>query len=198
MRPISCLFALLFLPGCPVANDAEEEIDPRKEGSVWVNVDTTMGAMVFEIDLLAAPISGENFLSYVDEGFFDGRDGLDAVGFHRVVSGFVVQGGGYTEAGAAKETHGPIVLESENGLLNVRGSLAMARLPEADTATSQFYVNLVDNVDLDYKNERNPGYAVFGSVVDGMDVVDAIAAVEVNPDTSVPLKPVMITACERD
>ena len=132
---------------------------------------TAKGSITVELDPALAPISTNNFLSYVSKGFY--RSTL----FHRVIPNFVVQGGGYT-TGMVKKTDqsAPIVLESNKGLSNVRGSLAMARTNLPNSATSEFYINLVDNLSLDYKNAANPGYAVFGKVVQGLDVVDAIAA----------------------
>jgi cyclophilin family peptidyl-prolyl cis-trans isomerase len=136
-----------------------------------VTLVTSKGTMTLELDPTKAPISTNNFLSYVASGFY--KDTL----FHRVISGFVVQGGGYT-TGMVKRvaTAGPIELESNKGLSNLRGTLAMARTNVSNSATSEFFVNLVDNLALDYKNAANPGYAVFGTVVQGMEVVDAIAA----------------------
>ena len=132
---------------------------------------TAKGSITLELDPTLAPISTNNFLGYVNKGFY--RSTL----FHRVIPNFVIQGGGYT-AGLVKQTgqSAPIELESNKGLSNVRGSLAMARTYLPNSATSEFYINLVNNVSLDYKNAANPGYAVFGKVVQGMDVVDAIAA----------------------
>jgi cyclophilin family peptidyl-prolyl cis-trans isomerase len=132
---------------------------------------TAKGSITVELDPTLTPISTNNFLSYVNKGFY--RDTL----FHRVIPNFVVQGGGYTK-GLVKKTEqsAPIELESNKGLSNVRGSLAMARTNLPNSATSEFYINLVNNVSLDYKNAANPGYAVFGKVVQGMDVVEAIAA----------------------
>ena len=136
-----------------------------------VTLVTSKGTMTLELDPTKAPISTNNFLSYVASGFY--KDTL----FHRVISGFVVQGGGYT-AGMVKRTAtaGTIDLESNKGLSNLRGTLAMARTNVPNSATSEFFVNLVDNLALDYKNAASPGYAVFGTVVQGMEVVDAIAA----------------------
>jgi peptidyl-prolyl cis-trans isomerase A (cyclophilin A) len=136
-----------------------------------VTLVTSKGTITLELDPTKAPISTNNFLSYVASGFY--KDTL----FHRVISGFVVQGGGYT-TGMVKRTAtaGPIELESNKGLSNLRGTLAMARTNVPNSATSEFFVNLVDNLALDYKNAANPGYAVFGTVVQGMEVVDAIAA----------------------
>lgn len=132
---------------------------------------TAKGSITVELDPALAPISTNNFLSYVSKGFY--RDTL----FHRVIPNFVVQGGGYTTGMVKKsDQSAPIALESNKGLSNVRGSLAMARTNLPNSATSEFYINLVDNLSLDYKNAANPGYAVFGKVVQGLDVVDAIAA----------------------
>jgi cyclophilin family peptidyl-prolyl cis-trans isomerase len=132
---------------------------------------TGKGSMTLELDPTLAPISTNNFLSYVNKGFY--RNTL----FHRIIPNFVIQGGGYT-AGILKKTEqsAPIELESNKGLSNVRGSFAMARTNLPNSATSEFYINLVDNLSLDYKNAANPGYAVFGKVIQGMDVADAIAA----------------------
>jgi cyclophilin family peptidyl-prolyl cis-trans isomerase len=135
-----------------------------------VTLFTTKGPITLELDPAKAPISTNNFLAYVGSGFY--KDTL----FHRVISGFVVQGGGFT-TGLIKRTASaaPIDLETNKGLSNLRGTLAMARTNVPNSATSEFYINLVDNLSLDYKNAANPGYAVFGKVVQGMEVVDAIA-----------------------
>lgn len=135
-----------------------------------VQLSTSQGNITLELDPLKAPLSVNNFLSYVRSGFYA------STLFHRVIDGFVVQGGGFTSGMALKSgLSAPIALESNNGLLNLRGTVAMARTAAADSATSQFFVNLVDNASLDYKDAANPGYAVFGKVVAGLDVVDAIA-----------------------
>lgn len=131
---------------------------------------TTMGEFVIELEPNLAPKTVSNFLRYVRDDFYVGLI------FHRVISDFVVQGGGFTPLMQQVETRDPIPLESDNGLLNVRGSVGMARQAAADSATSQFFVNLKDNTDLDY-TETNDGFGVFGRVVEGMDVIDAIAGV---------------------
>ena len=156
-----------------------------------VTLITGKGSMTVELDPVLAPISTNNFLSYVNKGFY--RSTL----FHRVIPNFVIQGGGYT-TGMVKQTgqSAPIELESNNGLSNVRGSLAMARTYLANSATSEFYINLVDNLSLDYKNPVNPGYAVFGKVIQGMEVVDAIAAEPTgiaNGFTDVPLSDITLS-----
>ena len=136
-----------------------------------VSLITTAGTVVLELNPAVAPISVNNFLSYVSSGYYAGTL------FHRVVAGFVIQGGGYT-SGPFKKTGqtGPVALESNKGLSNTRSTVAMARTSVFDSATSEFFINLADNLSLDYKNAENPGYAVFGRVITGMEVVDAIAA----------------------
>ena len=134
---------------------------------------TSMGNISIELDKENAPISTENFLSYVNDGFFDGTI------FHRVIPGFMIQGGGFTADMKQKPTKGEIKNEATNGLKNLRGTLSMARTQMVDSATCQFFVNLTDNDFLDHKGPapHTYGYAVFAKVIDGMDVVDAIAAV---------------------
>jgi len=145
-----------------------EEADPHPQ----VRLTTTMGEITVELDREKAPVTVENFLRYVDDRFYDGTI------FHRVIRDFVIQGGGYLPGLRPKEgTRDPITNESNNGLSNLRGTIAMARTSDPDSATSQFYINVKDNPSLDYAPGR-PGYAVFGRVVKGMDVVDAIAAVQ--------------------
>jgi cyclophilin family peptidyl-prolyl cis-trans isomerase len=146
-----------------------------------VQLTLPIGVIQLELDPGKAPISVNNFLNYVNSSFYNNTI------FHRVIADFIIQGGGYT-AGASNPvpkapTQPAIALESNNGLTNVRGSLAMARTSEPNSATSQFYINVVDNPSLDYKSEAEPGYAVFGKVIAGMDVVDAISVV---PTRSIP------------
>jgi hypothetical protein len=146
-----------------------------------------------ELNLNKAPISTINFLRYVDDGFY--KDTL----FHRVsvISPFVVQAGGFSAGPIAKTpTYDAITLESQNGLSNIRGSLAMARTTDPNSATSQFYINFKDNTNLDYV-ENNPGYAVFGSVIGGLSVIDKIAAVPTDPLTERPNTEVVITRALR-
>lgn len=134
-------------------------------------IETTLGIIEIELDLSNAPITADNFIKYIEEGFYDGTV------FHRVIVGFMIQGGGFDKDALPKATRDPIVLESNNGLKNERGTIAMARTSEPDSATSQFFINTVDNSFLNYA-PSNPGYAVFGKVVSGMEVVDAIEGVE--------------------
>lgn len=148
-------------------DDGSGETDPRPR----VLLTTSKGNITLELDRESAPISVANFLQYVDDGFYDGTI------FHRVIADFVVQGGGFDTSYEQKETRPPILNEGNNGKKNLRGTVAMARTNAPNSATSQFYINLVDNDSLDARDEF-PGYAVFATVVNGMDVVDEIAAVE--------------------
>jgi cyclophilin family peptidyl-prolyl cis-trans isomerase len=135
---------------------------------VFVKISTSKGDMLLELDAVKAPISVDNFMKYVKAGFYDGTV------VHRIVPGFVVQGGGFDQAMVQKQTNPAIKNEWKNGLKNGRGTISMARLPSPDTATSQFFLNLKDNPALDGAN--GPGYAVFGKIVVGLDVLDAMGA----------------------
>lgn len=135
-----------------------------------VSIETSMGTIEVELHEEQAPVSVANFLAYVDKGFFDGTI------FHRVIPNFMIQCGGFTEDMQQKKTEAPIANEAENGLSNERGTLAMARTNDINSATSQFFINLRDNAFLDH-SDRDFGYAVFGRVTAGIDVVDQIAAV---------------------
>ena len=151
-----------------------------------VKLVTTMGDIVIELDAAKAPKTVENFLQYVKSGHYDGTI------FHRVINNFMIQGGGMKTDMTQKPTRAPIPLESRNGLVNVRGSVAMARTSDPNSASAQFFVNVKDNDFLDAANARDGhGYAVFGKVVSGMDVVDKIKAVPTGPG-DVPLQPVVI------
>jgi len=136
-----------------------------------IRFETTLGDFTIELLEKDAPLSVANFLRYIDDGFFDGTI------FHRIVPGFVIQGGGFTEDMTQKRTQPPVKNEADNGLKNKRGTLSMARTNDINSATSQFFVNLKDNDFLDH-SRGNFGYAVFARVIEGMDVVDKIAAVE--------------------
>lgn len=133
--------------------------------------ETTLGNFEVELFDKEAPISAQNFQEYVDDGFFDGLI------FHRVIPGFMIQGGGFEPGMKQKKVKAPIKNEAANGLKNKRGTLAMARTNVVDSATAQFFVNLVDNDFLDHAGPSNYGYAVFGKVTSGMDVIDQIAKV---------------------
>lgn len=154
---------------------------------------TSLGEIEVELNEEKAPISVQNFLAYVDKGFYDG------VQFHRVIPGFMVQTGGFTADMQQKETASPIQNEADNGLHNVRGTLAMARTSDINSATSQFFINLADNAFLDH-GRRDFGYAVFGKVVRGMEVVDQIARVRTGNrgmHQNVPVEPVLIESARR-
>ena len=158
-----------------------------------VRFETSHGGFDVEVDEATAPISAQNFLRYVDEGFYDGTI------FHRVIPGFMVQGGGFTGAMEHKDGHAPIKNEANNGLRNLRGSLAMARTNDLHSATSQFFVNLVDNDFLDHRT-GSFGYAVFGRVVGGFEVIDKIAKVKTgrrNGHDDVPSESVLVKTARR-
>lgn len=149
---------------------------------------TSHGEVAIELFPDEAPVTVENFLGYVEQGFYDGTI------FHRVIPGFMIQGGGFTAEMQQKVTGPPITNEAGNGLKNERGTLAMARTSDVHSATAQFFINLEDNAVLDH-GVRDFGYAVFGRVTDGMDVVDRIASVETGakgPHRDVPAEPVVI------
>ncbi len=150
---------------------------------------TSLGDITVQLDPEKAPKTVANFLDYVKSGHYDGTV------FHRVMDGFMIQGGGFTADMAQKPTRAPIPLEAKNGLKNERGTVAMARTAVADSATSQFFINVVDNSRLDYPSPDGNGYAVFGRVVAGMDVVDKIRKVETGSKgghQNVPVTPVLI------
>jgi peptidyl-prolyl cis-trans isomerase A (cyclophilin A) len=155
-----------------------------------VRLDTSLGDIVIELDAAKAPKSVANFLEYVKTGHYNGTI------FHRVIPNFMIQGGGFDADMNQKPTRAPIPLESKNGLTNVRGSVAMARTSVPDSATAQFFINLKDNAFLDSANTADgTGYAVFGKVVSGMEVVDKIWAVPTGskgPHQNVPVTPVII------
>jgi len=136
-----------------------------------VLMQTSLGDITLELDADKAPKTVANFLAYVDDGFYDGTI------FHRVIGDFMIQGGGLQPDMEKKATRAPVENEAKNGLKNLRGSIAMARTNDPHSATAQFFINHKDNPNLDYPSFDGWGYAVFGRVVDGMDVVDAIAAV---------------------
>ena len=134
-----------------------------------VVLETTKGNIEITLNKAKAPETVDNYVKYVKEGFLDGTI------FHRVIPGFMIQGGGFTPDGTQKKTHQPIRLESKNGLKNTKGTIAMARTNDPDSATSQFFINLIDNSFLN-ASPGNQGYAVFGQVTAGMEAVDTIAA----------------------
>ena len=163
---------------------------PLSAAAQTVKLATSLGDIVLELDAAKAPKTVENFVQYVRAGHYDGTV------FHRVIENFMIQGGGMTADMNEKPTRAPIPLESRNGLANVRGSVAMARTSDPNSATAQFFINVKDNAFLDAANSRDGnGYAVFGKVTAGMDVVDKIRNVKTGnkgPHQNVPLEPVTI------
>ena len=184
------LALVAMLQATPAQQPPAAALEPAPGNPVAV-ISTSLGDITVELFRDKAPVSVANFLQYVDDGFYAGTI------FHRVERGFVIQGGGYTESLVEKATRPPIQNEATNGLRNVRGTLAMARKRELRSATAQFYINVANNGVLDHRGltPHEFGYAVFGRVLSGMDVVDRIANVRTGPAggmDSVPVAPVVI------
>ena len=154
-----------------------------------VVLETSLGTIELELDAEKAPVSVENFLAYVDAGHYDGTL------FHRVIPGFMIQGGGFDASMKQKATRAPIKNEADNGLTNQRGTVAMARTNDVNSATSQFFINVADNGFLNHGG-RDFGYAVFAKVTSGMDVADKIAAVKRGAQDA-PVEPVVIKKASR-
>jgi cyclophilin family peptidyl-prolyl cis-trans isomerase len=169
---------------------------PKELKNVQIIIDTSLGTITAELYPAKAPATVSNLLAYVDAKFYD------TTIFHRVIDGFMVQGGGFTRDMIQKKNQAPVKNEADNGLHNERGTLAMARTMIVDSATSQFFINLVDNSFLDFKSKTDAGwgYCVFGKVVEGMDVVDKIAKVRTDLSgrlQNVPVEPVVINSVRR-
>ncbi len=182
---IFCLLSLVGLPMQAVAAQAKKE-------PVLIELHTSKGVITVELDTEKAPNTAANFKQYVEEGFYDGTI------FHRVIPGFMIQGGGMTADMKEKDTRAPIKNEADNGLLNKKYTLAMARTNDPNSATAQFFINAKDNDFLNFKSPSSAGwgYCVFGKVVKGMDVVDAIEKVKTGTKgwhDDVPLEAVTIT-----
>jgi len=190
---MKCLIRLLA--GLMICTSLAAQENTAIDNPVAV-IHTSMGDISLELFSDKAPITVENFINYANSGFYDGTI------FHRVISHFMIQGGGFTADMQQKPTGEPIVNEAGNGLSNTRGTIAMARTGHPHSATSQFFINVQDNQGLDYTGENSSrawGYAVFGKVTAGMDVVDSIRFVEtttVPPHTDVPKSPVTIEKVE--
>jgi peptidyl-prolyl cis-trans isomerase B (cyclophilin B) len=185
MKYLLSLIALLILIS-PTAQAQESTDNPQ------VTIHTSRGDIRLELDPANAPISVANFLQYANDGYYDGTI------FHRIISHFMIQGGGMTADMQRKPTREPIINEADNGLKNLRGTIAMARTNDVNSATSQFFINVEINGALDHtgpENSRSWGYAVFGRVIEGMDVVDDIRFVETGRN-DVPLEPVTIESVE--
>jgi len=184
-------------PSMPAAVSGTADQEKKEEQPAYpkVKMITSMGVIVLELYPDKAPVTVENFLKYVDDGFYNGTI------FHRVIRRFMIQGGGFTAQMVQKPTRSPIVNECGPQLRNLRGTIAMARTSQPNSATSQFFINQVDNPFLDFDGPNKPGYAVFGRVIDGMDVVDRIATVATtrlpNGMADVPVEPVVIERVER-
>ncbi len=195
-RLYSGLLATLLLcaaaPTARGASSAKETLNPNSGHTMTqVLLKTTQGDIVIGLDEEKAPLSAANFIAYVEDGFYDGTI------FHRVIPNFMIQGGGMTADMGQKSNRSPIKNEADNGLKNLRGTLAMARTQTVDSATSQFFINLIDNAFLDHQDPspQGYGYAVFGKVVQGIEIVDAIAAVATDNTgmhQNVPVEPVFI------
>ena len=188
------IFGLIFLVSVAMV------VSPSESGAGEENpvvfMETSLGSITIELDQAKAPITVKNFLSYVDEKFYDGTI------FHRVIGNFMIQGGGFTADMQQKRVKAPIKNEAGNGLKNMTGTLAMARTNVVDSATAQFFINVVDNDFLDHQNTtpQGFGYAVFGKVIEGMDVVDKIKAVKTGSKmgfSDVPAEAVVIQSVRR-
>jgi len=210
MKKIAIPFLAFLLWACgsePASNNSNEQKEVTNSQTtdnseqsmpeptyIYVVMTTTQGEITLELDSTNAPQTVNNFLSYVDEGFYDGTI------FHRVIDNFMVQGGGFTPDGTQKPTKDPIFLESQNGLDNDLGTIAMARTNAPNSATAQFFINIKDNDFLNYA-PGNPGYAVFGKVIAGMEVVNEIKKVKTGTFQQFrdwPVEPVVIKSVRRE
>jgi len=188
------IFGLIFLVSVAMVVSPSES--GAGEENPTVLMETSLGSITIELDQAKAPITVKNFLSYVDEKFYDGTI------FHRVIGNFMIQGGGFTADMQQKRVKAPIKNEAGNGLKNMTGTLAMARTNVVDSATAQFFINVVDNDFLDHQNTTSQGfgYAVFGKVIQGMDVVEKIKAVKTGSKmgfSDVPAEAVVIKSVKR-
>lgn len=184
LAPLLLAMAMLGVVAPAQADEQSDDNDSLPE----VRVSTTEGAFTVRLRPDIAPLTVANFLEYVEEGYYDGTV------FHRVIPGFMVQGGGFDQNLNRKTTGDPVPNESRQTAMNLRGTLAMARTQDPDSATAQFFVNLVDNPHLDATKSR-PGYAVFGTITEGISVIDAIAKVQTTHAkgmSDVPVEPVII------
>lgn len=178
------LFSLIVFPMIAFSKDYAKNLNKAR-------IETNYGTIVVELEPEKAPITVANFKRYVREGYYNGTI------FHRVIKGFMIQGGGYTQQMEQRELHTPIINEADNGLKNKKYTIAMARTSYPDSATSQFFINTADNASLDFKEKTSQGwgYAVFGKVIQGFDVVDAIEKVRTGSKSGhndVPMKEVLI------
>jgi len=195
-KKVLSIFILFLFSGSILSLAANIFMQPSNNNPNMTEVvvmETSKGTIEIALDRQKAPITVENFVNYVNEGFYDG------LCFHRIISTFMIQGGGFYPNATYKQAGDPIQIESNNGLKNLRGTIAMARSSDPNSATSQFYINVKDNPDLDYPSFDGYGYTVFGTVVNGLDVVDEIKNVETDaidtpygPMNDWPIEPVEI------
>lgn len=190
-----CLLVATTVPLMLAYPAQAAKTDKSKGASPVVRMTTSLGVIEIELDAKRAPVTTENFLRYAKEGFYDGTI------FHRVIPGFMIQGGGFGPRMKRKQAHDPINNEADNGLKNVRGAIAMARTANPHSATSQFFINTVDNENLNHTGKTGAGwgYAVFGKVIKGMDVVTKIEnqpTTTVGPYRDVPATDVLIKKTE--
>jgi len=181
------VFAIVVAAFAAGSDPNQKNLEVKK-----VKLETSAGDIVIELNEKAAPVTVKNFLRYAEESFYDGTI------FHRVIPNFMIQGGGFKSDMQQKKTHEQIVNEAKNGLKNDRGTIAMARTNDPNSATAQFFINHKNNDSLNY-SPQNPGYAVFGKVIEGMDVVDKIAAVKTSRKgtySDVPVEPVVIKSAK--
>ncbi len=195
------MLVLLLFNAAAFAADKPATASPpakaeAKDAAPRVRLITSLGVIELTLDATKAPITVDNFLRYVDSGFYNGTI------FHRVIPRFMIQGGGFTPGMHQKPTRPPIKNEADNGLKNLAGTVAMARTSDPQSAAAQFFINTVDNAFLDFKDKSTPGwgYAVFGKVSDGMDIVkkiEAVATASLGPHQNVPQQDVVILKAER-
>ena len=190
-----CLVAGMVVADEPAKKD-EAKTEKKEDKKVMVVIETSKGTIKAELFEDKAPVTVKNFLTYVDDKFYDNTI------FHRVIPNFMIQGGGFTSDMVQKKTREQIKNEAQNGLKNKRGTLAMARTMVVDSATCQFFINLVDNAFLDFRSPdpHGFGYCVFGEVKEGLEVIDAIAKVSTGnhgPHQNVPTEPVVIKSIRR-
>jgi len=195
LNNLLALTALTFLFAYSVSANQQSDSTNTENINTMVTLSTSLGDITIELNAEKAPHSVKNFLEYVNAGFYDGTI------FHRVIPGFMVQGGGFTDDMNQKDTNAPVPNEADNGLTNDKYTIAMARTPDPHSATSQFFINSSDNAFLNFKSATPDGYGytVFGKVVKGEDIVDAIEQVrtgQVGPHGDVPLEPVVINSAK--
>jgi len=190
---ITALFTLLFCCAMQSSYSSTQSTNPIKGNKTMVKLHTSKGVITLQLDAEKAPVTVKNFLEYVNSGFYSGTI------FHRVIGNFMIQGGGFEPGMKQKKTNPPIKNEAANGLKNDKYTIAMARTGDPNSATAQFFINVKDNDFLNYPGQDGWGYCVFGKVVEGQEVVDAIRNVKTGNRSGfqdVPLEDVIITSAE--